>query len=158
MSDECIDLSNVGLRCSVDYTYNIYEQLDHPEMDAYTHLPWWITYYEAQIGRPLGPEDYLFPLIEANGIINLTQAMKYEHFLKMLKTFATSAGLKEQYTTHSFCHGGAQYRFMYAPFRCHWTLNCMRWWGGWAVGESVSDCVQKKISETGSPPQCRLTP
>ena len=53
---------------------------------------------------------------------------------------ATNAGIDgaEHYTTHCFRHGGAQYRFMFAPVGQRWTLACIRWWGGWAKNEHVS--------------------
>lgn len=41
------------------------------------------------------------------------------------------------FSTHCFRRGGAQYRFMFAPVGERWTLQCVRWWGGWAKGENV---------------------
>jgi len=119
-------------------TYNIYEQKDHPEMDMFTHLPRWLDFYKVQIGRDLKPEDHLFPFIGSNGLIDPTKGMKYEHFARMLKKFTMGANLTKNYTTHSFRCGGAQYRFVHAPFLHRWTLNHIHWWVGWAVGECVS--------------------
>ena len=53
---------------------------------------------------------------------------------------ATNAGIDgaEQYMTHCFRRGGAQYCFMFAPVGQRWTLTRIQWWGGWAQGEHVS--------------------
>jgi hypothetical protein len=50
------------------------------------------------------------------------------------------AGLRkwQEYPTHCFCKGGAQYRFMFAPMGEWWTMDHIRWWGGWAEGKKVS--------------------
>ncbi|EIW78451.1 hypothetical protein CONPUDRAFT_83853 [Coniophora puteana RWD-64-598 SS2] len=45
------------------------------------------------------------------------------------------------FSTHCFRRGGAQYRFMHAKVGSRWPLNRVRWWGGWAEGESVSSNV-----------------
>ena len=43
-----------------------------------------------------------------------------------------------RFSLHCFRRGGAQYRFMHAPIGERWTLDRIRWWGGWADGEQVS--------------------
>lgn len=106
-------------------------------MDMYTHLPRWVSLYESQIGRKLEPDDLLFPYIAPNGVIHPKREMSYTFFAKMLTRFTTAAGLKKIYMTHSFRRGGAQYRFMLAPYYLRWNLNRVRWWGGWAIGEQV---------------------
>jgi len=63
--------------------------------------------------------------------------MSYESLQALLARFCTGAGIQTRYTTHSFQRGGAQYRFMFAPIGTRWSLNMIRWWGGWAVGEHV---------------------
>lgn len=107
-------------------------------MDMYTHLPRWIHFYQSQIGRELQPDDYLFPYIAPNGVLDPKREMKHDMFARMMKQLTDGANLSKSYTTHSFRRGGAQYRFIYAPLQYRWTLNRVRWWGGWAVGESVS--------------------
>ncbi|KAF5386085.1 hypothetical protein D9615_002449 [Tricholomella constricta] len=121
--------------------YKIYEQKDHQEMDMYTHLPQWLKLYESQIRRPLEPDDFLFPYIAPNGTIHPKRDMSYTSFAKTLAQFTKAAGLEKTYTTHSFRRGGAQYRFMFAPRHLRWTLNRVRWWGGWAIGENVDTLI-----------------
>jgi hypothetical protein len=116
--------------------YHIYKQ-DIPEIDMYTHLLCWLDIYEAILGRKLKDEDKLFPHISVNGIIHPDREMSYDSFAKLLARFTDGAGLEGWYTTHSFRRGGAQYRFMFAPPGSRWPLNIVRWWGGWAEGESV---------------------
>lgn len=116
--------------------YDIYEQ-DIPEMDMYTHLRRWKTFLESYIGRKLENEDYLFPHLGCNGIIRTSRPMSYDSLQSLLTSFCEGAGTHKRYTTHSFRRGGAQYRFMYAPIGKRWSLNRIRWWGGWAVGEHV---------------------
>ena len=116
--------------------YEIYKQTTQ-EMDMYTHLLQWKAFLEAVIERRLSPEDYLFPHIGVNGVIRTDRQMSYDCLQGMLTDFCEWSGIQKRYTTHSFRRGGAQYRFMYAPIGKRWSLNRIRWWGGWAVGEHV---------------------
>ena len=106
-------------------------------MDMNTHLPQWKAFLESVLGRQLAPEDYLFPHIGVNGVIHTMRQMSYDSLQTMLSTFCEQSGTKKRYTTHLFRRGGAQYCFMYAPVGQRWSLNRIRWWGGWAVGEHV---------------------
>ena len=119
-----------------DCRYDIYKQ-DIPAMDMNTHLLRWKAFLESVLGRQLAPEDYLFPHIGINSVIRLTRQMSYDSLQTLLTTFCKQSGTKKRYTTHSFRRGGAQYRFMYAPVGQRWSLNRIRWWGGWALGEHV---------------------
>ncbi|KAJ7149831.1 hypothetical protein C8R43DRAFT_1088159 [Mycena crocata] len=112
--------------------YNIYEQPDTPEIDMHSHLLAWLKLYEANIGRKLESEDYVFPYIAPNG----------ERLQDLINEFSLGAGLTKSYTTHSFRRGGAQYRFMFAPLGKRWSLSIVRWWGGWAVGEQVDTLMR----------------
>ncbi|RDB18351.1 hypothetical protein Hypma_000596 [Hypsizygus marmoreus] len=127
-------------------TYEIYEQ-DIPEIDMYSHLPRWLSFYELALGRKLRPEDKVFPFMAVNGIIDPSREMSYELFSKLLHKFTDAAGLEGWYTTHSFRRGGAQYRFIFAPLGFRWSLNRVRWWGGWAEGESV-DTLMKYLMDS----------
>lgn len=104
----------------------------------YTHLLQWLELYEKLLGRKLQPEDQVFPHLSTNGTIYPHKEMSYKTFMKLFATFKTGAGLDGWFTTHSFCHGGAQYRFIFAPPSYRWSLNIVRWWGSWAEGENVS--------------------
>ncbi|KZP32084.1 hypothetical protein FIBSPDRAFT_723649 [Athelia psychrophila] len=45
-----------------------------------------------------------------------------------------------RFTTHCFRRRGAQYRFMWAPRK--WSLEAVKWWGGWSSSEHVSVSFQ----------------
>ncbi|KAJ7827711.1 hypothetical protein B0H13DRAFT_2373687 [Mycena leptocephala] len=122
--------------------YNIYEQSDTPEIDMYTHLRLWLQLYEACLGRKLEADDYVFPYISANGVIHPSREMTTNGIQDLINEFCDGAGLVKSYTTHSFRRGGAQYRFMFAPFGKRWSLSIVRWWGGWASGEQVDTLMR----------------
>ena len=107
-----------------------------------THLPRWKALLEAQIGRKLEADDFLFPYIAPNGLIHIKRAMSYSSLQALLTKFSQGAGVEKHYTTHCFRRGGAQYRFMFAPIGKRWSLSRIRWWGGWAVGEHVRPLKQ----------------
>jgi hypothetical protein len=56
-------------------------------------------------------------------------------FERVVEQSGVLAGLKGRYTSHCTRRGGAQHRFMFAKRR--WILTNLKWWGGWAPGESV---------------------
>ena len=103
----------------------------------HSHLLRWIAFLESITEKKLSPEDYLFPHIGINGVIRTDRQMSYDSLQAMLTEFCERSGTQKRYTTHSFRRGGAQYRFMYAPIGQQWSLNQIRWWGGWAIGEHV---------------------
>jgi hypothetical protein len=73
--------------------------------------------------------------------LNFGTQMAPENTQKLINYFTNGAKLNPDgislYTTHTFWQGGAQHQFMYASVGKWWTLDCVRWWGGWAEGESV---------------------
>ena len=112
-----------------------------PEIDMYTHMLDWLEFYETVLlGRPLRPEDYVFPTIGANGTsVQPNRPMSSDIAQKQIVQMAKQAGISgaEHLTTHCFRRGGAQWHFMFAPLGQRWTLERIRWWGGWAIGEHV---------------------
>ncbi|KAF8955908.1 hypothetical protein BDZ97DRAFT_1907423 [Flammula alnicola] len=129
--------------------YDIYKQ-DIPEIDMFTHVIRWKTFLENYLGVPLGPKDCLFPHLAVNGVIRGTRAMSYDSLQALLARFCDGAGIQKRYTTHSFRRGGAQYRFMFAPIGMRWSLNMIRWWGGWAVGEHVDTLIKYLVDSLQS--------
>jgi hypothetical protein len=119
------------------HQHGVYSQAKTPEIDMFDHFNKWISFMETNLlGRPLQPEDYIFPHISANGTVQ-PKGIGHDFIQKWIKEFAEAAGLKGNYSTHCFRRGGAQYRFMRAPFGSRWSLAIIRWWGGWAEGERV---------------------
>ncbi|PPR07279.1 hypothetical protein CVT26_012439 [Gymnopilus dilepis] len=133
------------------HKYNIYPQPDNPEMDMYTHLLDWLDFYEQfLLGRPLEPEDYLFPTVGANGAsVQPSRPMSADVAQKKIIEWAKKAGIPnaELFTTHCFRRGGAQYRFMFAPVGRKWILARIRWWGGWAIGEHRDTLIRYLLDE-----------
>ncbi|KAJ7508230.1 hypothetical protein B0H11DRAFT_2169261 [Mycena galericulata] len=105
--------------------YNIYSQPDLPALDMHKYLLLWIPFYELCLGRKLEDDDFIFPYIAANGTIHP----------------------KREMTLQIFRRGGAQYRFWFAPLGKRWSLNIVRWWGGWASGEHV-DTLMKYLLDS----------
>ncbi|KZP03242.1 hypothetical protein FIBSPDRAFT_1019175 [Athelia psychrophila] len=106
------------------HRYHIYQQPNLPSADLYNHMLDWLDCYELLIDRLLQPDDYLFPLLHINGVIEPHQMITSDMAQKMITEYATTAG--------------AQYRFMFAPIGERWTLARIQWWGGWADGEHLT--------------------
>ncbi|RXW11526.1 hypothetical protein EST38_g14330 [Candolleomyces aberdarensis] len=124
--------------------YNIYPRPDEPGVDAYRHVREWIRFYgDVVLRRPLRDNDYIFPTINFSKLTaNPEKPSDHTAMQKMISRMADATGLpnseRSKYTTHCFRRGGAQYRFMFAPLGKRWTLARIRWWAGWATGETVS--------------------
>jgi len=116
--------------------YEIYKQ-DITAMDMFTHLRLWLDYLEGALGRKLELHEHIFPYISSNCQIHPNRVMSQDYIQSLITKFTHAAGLEKNYTTHCFRRGGAQYRFMFAPVGERWSLNVIRWWGGWAKGEHV---------------------
>ena len=113
----------------------------------YVHMLKWLDFYETYLlRRPLQANDYLFPTIGANGTsVHPDRGISADVAKSKIVEMAGRAGIQgaNEFTTHCFRRGGAQYRFMFAPVGERWTLARIRWWGGWALGEHVSPQFRK---------------
>ena len=122
--------------------YKICAQRDLPHVDLDHHMGKWLEFLTARCyGRPLQPDDCVFPAIGANGVLLPDEHLSPDRAQALISKYTEAAGIKllaNSFSTHCFRRGGAQYRFMLAPLGKRWTLNTVRWWGGWAVGENVS--------------------
>ncbi|KAF8063643.1 hypothetical protein FPV67DRAFT_1452067 [Lyophyllum atratum] len=120
--------------------YNIYSQPDVPEIDLLVQLDDWMDALELHRGRPLEPDDYLFPYISSNGAVHCDRPMSQKGVQNRIDEFCEGAGLEKYYSTHCFRRGGAQYRFMFARIR--W---CLKPSGGGAAGQKENrylfDCL-----------------
>ncbi|KAG6871385.1 hypothetical protein C0995_005271, partial [Termitomyces sp. Mi166 len=117
------------------------------KIDAKAYLKRFLAYRELVTGKPICPDEYLFPYMSSNGAVHFDRPMTQGMVQQNINMFTSATGLMTYYTTHCFRRGGAQYRFIHAPVR--WSLNAVRWWGGWTEGESVNtlskyllNCVQ----------------
>ncbi|KAJ7690479.1 hypothetical protein B0H17DRAFT_1134289 [Mycena rosella] len=131
--------------------YKICSQPDLPACDAYHWLPKWRQYLQDEVyERPLRPDDYIFPAIGANGVVQVGEHLSHDDVNKWIKEFAAGADLPQQngtFSTHCFRRGSAQYRIMFAPIGRRWTLRQVRWWGGWAEGEHRDTLVKYLLDE-----------
>jgi hypothetical protein len=125
----------------LDNVYRIFKQ-KIAAMDTFTHLQLWLDYLEHALGKKLEPHEYIFPFISSNCQIHANWVISQEYIQSLITKFTSSAGLEKSYTMHCFRRGGAQYRFMFAPTKERWSLNIIRWWGGWAAGEHVCDSIK----------------
>ncbi|KAJ7082682.1 hypothetical protein B0H15DRAFT_785582 [Mycena belliarum] len=131
--------------------FKICTQPDLPACDAYNWVMQWRTYLANEIyGRPLKPDDYIFPALGANGRVQTGEHISHDDVDKWIKEFASRAKLPQKngtFSTHCFRRGGAQYRFMFAPVGRRWTLRQVRWWGGWAEGEHRDTLIKYLLDE-----------
>ncbi|KAF7327069.1 hypothetical protein MKEN_00282200 [Mycena kentingensis (nom. inval.)] len=131
-------------------TYKVAPQPNLPACDAYHWVRLWIRYLEEVVyRRPLAPDDYLFPSVGANGV-RVGDHLSHDDLQKWLDYFSEGAKLPRangNYTTHCWRRGGAQYRFMFAPVGSRWTLEQVRWWGGWAEGEHRNTMIKYLLDE-----------
>ena len=93
--------------------FKICTQPDLPEAcDAFKWMTRWVKYLEEDIyGRTLEPEDYIFPAIGANGIVQTGEHISHDDVQKWITEFAAGADLPRAngtFSTHCFRRGGAQ--------------------------------------------------
>uniref|UniRef100_A0A8H7XPI1 Tyr recombinase domain-containing protein n=1 Tax=Psilocybe cubensis TaxID=181762 RepID=A0A8H7XPI1_PSICU len=133
------------------HTYMVYSQPRTPKIDMHRHLLDWLEFYETVLlGRPLLPDDFLFPMIGISGTsVQPDCAMTSDIAQKKINQMAMDANIHgaQYFTTHCFRRGGAQYRFMFAPLGERWTLARIRWWGGWATGEHRDTLIRYLLDE-----------
>ncbi|KAG1780203.1 hypothetical protein EV702DRAFT_1266678 [Suillus placidus] len=76
----------------------------------------WIKWLEFfHYGHALGPNDFIFPSMGANGIMQPGQPLSHDTVQKWIDKATTGAGILGCFSTHCFRRGGAQYWFMFAP-------------------------------------------
>ncbi|KAF9554482.1 hypothetical protein CPC08DRAFT_766691 [Agrocybe pediades] len=122
-----------------------------PEMDMYTHVLDLLDFYEYYLlGRPLEADDYIFPVLGANGAsVQPKLPITLDTAQKRICAMAEAAGIRgaKDFTTHCFRRGGAQYRFMCAPQGQHWSLARIRWWSGWAISKHRDTLIRYLLDE-----------
>lgn len=107
--------------------------------DAFLWLLLWIKWVEVlHLGRPMAQDDYVFPAVGANGVLQPGSQLGHDTVQKWITEATEGASVFKNFTTHCFRRGGAQHRFLYAPTGQRWSLDVIQWWGGWAEGEQVS--------------------
>ncbi|KAF9060331.1 hypothetical protein BDP27DRAFT_1385591 [Rhodocollybia butyracea] len=92
-------------------------------------------------------DDFVFPFFSVNGMIQPKREFTHDMVQSLIQEAAAVAGVAKTFTTHSLCRGGAQYRFMWAEGKQHWSLTIVHWWGGWAEDERV-DTLMKYLMDS----------
>jgi hypothetical protein len=92
----------------------------------------WINFLESHhYGRPLEPEDYVFPAMGANGVVQPREHISHDTVQQMISDAVAGAQIPSavggSFSTHCFRRGGAQYRFMFAPVGKRWTLGLSKY-------------------------------
>ncbi|KAG2133337.1 hypothetical protein DEU56DRAFT_738972 [Suillus clintonianus] len=128
--------------------YKIYPRPNMPACDNFFWMLVWIKWLESfHYGRTLQPNDFIFPVMSANGVVHPGQPISHDTVQKWINESTTGAGIRGNFSTHCFRRGGAQYWFMFAPVGQRWTLAKVRWWGGWADGEQRDTLVRYLLDE-----------
>lgn len=121
--------------------YEIYSQAEMPQINVDLCVREWIDCLKVVYGSELMPGDFIFPAF-SDGKLQRGVPISHDVIQQWILHFTSNAGVTAvggKFTTHCFRRGGAQYRFMFAPIGKRWSLSTVRWWGGWAVGEHVSN-------------------
>jgi hypothetical protein len=143
--------------------YQLYPQPHLPASDTFLWLSIWMRWLEVyHYARELEPDDCIFPSMGANGVVQPREQLSHDSVQKWINEATAGAGIRGSFSTHCFRRGGAQYQFMFAPVGERWTLAMVRWWGGWAENEQVSDLFLSfghvSLHHTETLPICSGTP
>src|ERR1700722_554580 len=121
-------------------TYQIPFDPEHPEIDCYSHMVAWLSHLQFLLQHSLQADDFIFPAIASTDRLKFGKPTTRSGFESLMDDIVGHSGLMEgwygKFTTHCFCCGGAQYRFMWADRR--WSLKAVKWWGSWSSSENVS--------------------
>ena len=108
--------------------YRIYPQPDLPGSDCFVWLLVWIQWLEVfYSGCELEPQDYIFPEMGANGIMQPHEPLSHDTVQQWVNKATSGAGIWGSFSSHCFWQGGAQYWFMFAPVGQHWPLAKVHW-------------------------------
>ena len=127
--------------------YKLYPQPDMPGCDCFFWMLLWLTLLErVHYNSQLVPDDFVFPAISSNGIVHRGEHISHDAVQAWIDEATTGTGISrgagDNFTTHTYRRGGAQWRWMFAPVGERWTLARVRWWGSWAENENVSPLPQ----------------
>ncbi|KFH74011.1 hypothetical protein MVEG_01224 [Podila verticillata NRRL 6337] len=124
--------------------YEIYPQMEEPDVCCKSHLFAWIQQLELKKGRPLQADDYLFPDFANNDQIQREQPFLVTQVSDQLNKYAADAGIMghryNRLDTHCFRRGGAQHRLLHDHDQ--WPLNAIKWWGGWSEREPAEKIIE----------------
>ncbi|KAJ7456105.1 hypothetical protein FB451DRAFT_1564714 [Mycena latifolia] len=129
--------------------YKVQIDLDHPEIDCYTHIRTWKTHMEGLLRRPLAGTDSVFPAFASTGQLKFGECTSRSGFENLMEDIVERSGVMKgrngKFTTHCFRRGGAQYRFLWADRK--WSLKAVKWWGGWSSNENIGTLMRYLLDE-----------
>ncbi|KAG5633377.1 hypothetical protein H0H81_008343, partial [Sphagnurus paluster] len=73
--------------------YQIPADVQNSEVDCYTHMSTWLTYYQALSSRPLTGEDYVFPAIASTGQLKFGEATSRSGFELLMDSIVEQSGV-----------------------------------------------------------------
>lgn len=115
---------------------------DRPELDAFTHMSAWLDHLKGMIGRPLQGSDPVFPSLMNSEVVQIGIPMRYTYWGSHVKPIIIASGIcqgrNRDFTSHCLRRGAVQWRTSRAPIAERWTLEEIKWWGGWSSSERVS--------------------
>lgn len=126
---------------------NMYKLFDLPEEPAAhvrSPLRNWLTYVRARSFEDLAtlPQTLVFPQFDGAGTPQYQTPWTDKVFRKALNSVIVGSGIMETrwgpgtFKSHSLRRGCAQHRAMHMLPHKRWSLEQIRWWGGWAPSES----------------------
>ncbi|KAG2029737.1 hypothetical protein BDR03DRAFT_987558 [Suillus americanus] len=132
--------------------YKIYPQPDMPGCDCFFWMLLWLALLEhIHYNSELEPDDFVFPTIGSNGIVHRGEHISHDAVQAWIDEATTGAGIPQgagdSFTTHTYRHGRAQWRWMFAPVGECWTLARVRWWGSWAENKNRDTLIRYLLDE-----------
>ncbi|KAL4063052.1 hypothetical protein V8B97DRAFT_2026515 [Scleroderma yunnanense] len=119
-----LSLNWKGWQKKVDKGFREIDLQNLMSCDSFFWLVVWVRWVEhVQLGWAMVDGDYIFPAIEANGVLKLCKPLSQDAIQKWISEATTGTGIEGTFTTHCFCQGEAQYWFMYAPIGQQWPLS-----------------------------------
>ncbi|KIO04655.1 hypothetical protein M404DRAFT_142566 [Pisolithus tinctorius Marx 270] len=129
--------------------YKIYPCLDMAKAcDTLLHLVSWMKWVKlVHLSQLMTEEDFLFPTIGINGMLQLGEPLSHDTIQKWINEAVVGSGIPRTFTMHCYHHSGMQYCFMFTPVGQRWTLVWVQWWGGWAEGEHHDTLMHYLLNE-----------
>lgn len=127
---------------TIGQRYMIPPDPENSHINCHYDMGVWIHHLEAQLGRALLPDDYIFPAIASTRRLKFGEPISRSAFENLMDEIVDGSGVligrNVIFSTHCFRRGGAQYRFMWAKHK--WSLKAVKWrGGGWSSSENVSN-------------------
>lgn len=124
--------------------YQVFDDAEEPAAHVRLPLENWRNYVRKRSHANLAdhPDALLFPTFDAAGTPKFLQHWGNVPFYKIYRKVIDGSGVEENrwgpgtFRAHSMRRGCAQHRAMFVLPGKRWSLEQIRWWGGWAPSES----------------------